>query len=638
MAVQKTAAAVDDILEKIDKCLVRLETFKGNFVKHQKAEHDILACFETARDIMMAFLTDKTDTDRSNLTGVFGGDCVRTSRMRMYLEQCELSELHAKDKRRDLCSAATDAIENVLREKGLADALRNAANKVKNHTGVWEKESEADRVAREKAVADAAAAAEEERKRIAAAGANAAKEAEEEARRKKAQEEENLRLNADADFRQRALEEAIAAVKAAIANKSDKDVLAKGLQEPSRSNGVSKVLGGHSWDGNNFKSKPDYDKLLKDLEKEQAEEAKRRAEEKRLADDPEYNKWARDAAIKTLEEAIKNNSDKDELAKALADPAKANGVKNVLNGHTWDGSNFKKKPDYDKMLKELKAAKEAEEKLLLDEAINAVRKAIDNNENDVELAKAMSKPANADGVKNILKPHKWDGSLFSAPVDKAKLLDELMKKRDPNSGYTAPSTKSVETSAAKAPVAVDSAKRMIIVTVGSELDPSFDFGPGGTMESVLKGITVKLSTTSDPVWPEHAKPYEAEQKFVIQLPEVAKVVFDPAKPDATPGAKITSIALGHGKILEIPPDLEIAVGSQTMAPWGSHKLMQGSKETELHYEVEVNTKFSMTEMPDDSTSLEVDLQVIYTAWLTGHASAIYQPDGKPVAAPVREKD
>lgn len=588
---------------------------------------------------MMAFLTDKADTDRSNLTGVFGGDCVRTGRMRMYLEKCELSELHASDKRRDLASAATDAIENVLREKGLADALRAAANKVKNHSGAWEKESEEDRQRAAKAAADAAAAAaEEERKRLAAAGANAAKEAEEAARRKKAQEEEDARLNADANFRQRAIEEAIAAVKAAIANKSDKDVLAKDLKEPSRSNGVSKVLNGHTWDGSNFKDKPDYDKLLKDLEKEQAEEAKRRAEEERLADDPEFNKWARDAAIKTLEEAIKNNSDKDELAKALAEPAKANGVKNVLNGHTWDGANFKQKPDYDKLLKELKDARDKEEKKLLDDAIDAVRKAIDEDQNDVELAKAMSKPANADGVKNILKPHKWDGSLFADPVDKAKLLDELMKKRDPNSGYTPPTTKTVETSAAKAPVVVDSAKRMIIVTVGSELDPSFDFGPGGTMESVLKGITVKLSTTSDPVWPEHAKPYEAEQKFVIQLPDVAKTVFDPSKPDATPGAKIQSIALGHGKILEIPPDLEIAVGSQTMAPWGSHKLMQGSKETELHYEVEVNTKFSMTEMPDDSTSLEVDLQVIYTAWLTGHASAVYQPDGKPVAAPVRDKE
>jgi len=377
---------------------------------------------------------------------------------------------------------------------------------------------------------------------------------------------------------------------------------------------------------------------LKDLEKEQAEEAKRRAEEKRLADDLEYNKWARDAAIKTLEQAIKNGSDKDELAKALAEPAKANGVRKLLDGHTFDGANFKQKPDYDKLLAELKAARDAEEKKLLDDAINAVKKAIDDNQNDVELAKGLSAPSNADGVKKLLEPHKWDGSLFSAPVDKAKLLDELMKKRDPNSGYTAPTSKTIETAPAKPAVKVDSAKRMIIVTVGSELDPSFDFGPGGTMESVLKGITVKLSTASDPVWPDHAKPYEAEQKFVIQLPEVAKTIFDPSKPDATPGAKINCIALGHGKILEIPPDLEIAVGSQTMAPWGSHKLMQGSKETELHYEVEVNTKFSMIEMPDDSTSLEVDLQVIYTAWLTGHASAVYQPDGLPVPAPVRDKD
>lgn len=61
--------------------------------------------------------------DRTKLIAVFGGDCIRVTRLRKYVEMTELSDLHAKDKRKDMCEAACDSIENVLIDKVVAFQL-----------------------------------------------------------------------------------------------------------------------------------------------------------------------------------------------------------------------------------------------------------------------------------------------------------------------------------------------------------------------------------------------------------------------------------------------------------------------------------------------------------------------------------
>jgi len=175
--------------------------------------------------------------------------------------------------------------------------------------------------------------------------------------------------------------------------------------------------------------------------------------------------------------------------------------------------------------------------------------------------------------------------------------------------------------------------RVITITVSSELEPSFDFGPNGTMIMELEHITVKLSTTVEPPMPRHAKPFDAEQVFAITVPEVAKIVFDPAA-GTPPEGKVEAIAKGDGKVLSIPEDIDVKVQKQMMSPYGYQSLLEGSNETQLQYEVQVDANLRPV-AEDGGQALEVGLVVHFKAWLTGHRSAKFQDDGNPVDPPVR---
>jgi hypothetical protein len=197
------------------------------------------------------------------------------------------------------------------------------------------------------------------------------------------------------------------------------------------------------------------------------------------------------------------------------------------------------------------------------------------------------------------------------------------------------SEKRIQTGAGGPRVELDRDKpRMVKVTITSELNPSFDFGPKGTMVMGLPHVTVKVTTTVDPPFPPDAKPFDEEQKFVIQIPSVDKVVFDPAA--QTPaGGKVIAHASGSGKLLEFPEDIDAKFQAQTMAPWGSHCLIEGTKETHLQYECQAGCKPELAEGDDGQTELSVNLDVCFTAWLTGDKSAKFQPDGKPLPNPER---
>jgi len=179
--------------------------------------------------------------------------------------------------------------------------------------------------------------------------------------------------------------------------------------------------------------------------------------------------------------------------------------------------------------------------------------------------------------------------------------------------------------------------RVLTVTITSELDPAFDFGPGGTMVMEMSHIMVNISTTCEPAWPSNAPAFPPTQDFKIPTDDLKKIVFDPDKPADMPGGTVQTAVVGQGEICSNVPDwLTVQVQRQTMAPWGSHKLLEGKNETELHYEVEVESTVSMGDGPtDDSSSIGIGLSVKFTGWLTGHKSAVFQPDGNPKAAPVR---
>lgn len=179
--------------------------------------------------------------------------------------------------------------------------------------------------------------------------------------------------------------------------------------------------------------------------------------------------------------------------------------------------------------------------------------------------------------------------------------------------------------------------RVLTVTLSSHLTPTFDFGDGGTMVMELSHIMVNISTTCEPAWPSNAPAFPPSQDFRIPTDDLKEIVFDPSKPEDMPGGTVQTVVVGQGEICSNVPDwLTVQVQRQTMAPWGSHKLLEGTNETELQYEVEVESTVSMAEGPtDDSSALGIGLSVKFTGWLTGHKSAVFQPDGKPKVAPVR---
>jgi len=176
--------------------------------------------------------------------------------------------------------------------------------------------------------------------------------------------------------------------------------------------------------------------------------------------------------------------------------------------------------------------------------------------------------------------------------------------------------------------------RKVIVSVTGELQPSFNYGEDDIMVMEFSGINLKLETAVEPAMPSRAKPYDAEQELFITIPEVSKIVFDPAA-CTPPGGRIQALARENLKVLDIPPSIDAKVQSRTMAPWGYHTLRLGDLETRLEYEVQITVKFSLLEEDDGGHELTAGVEVQFTGWLTGHGSAKFQPDGKPLEAPVR---
>jgi len=241
-------------------------------------------------------------------------------------------------------------------------------------------------------------------------------------------------------------------------------------------------------------------------------------------------------------------------------------------------------------------------------------------------------------VKDILAAHApapWDpkGDTFApgAKPDHDKLLKDLgdAKKKAAPPPFKPPNSEYVDPE--NPPVA--------IITVSSEIKPTFDFGAKGEMVMKLPKVNVTLNTKCEPPIPPEAnpKPFEEKQAFEVEFPELLEVIFDKNKPEDKPGGKVVATITLNKKVMEIPADIEVGVGSQTMSPWGSHKLLEGTKETELHFECHVASEFAMEEMDDESCELLVELKVTVTAWLTGVNSAAFN-DGVVVEAPARAKD
>jgi len=124
---------IDEILAKMECALVfaRVETVRGGVVRLSKAELELFAHVERARNFMMSVLQSEK-ADRKLLSQIFGGDCVRISRIRAVLESVQVLWPSSGEPRLRSCLNACVSVEQILGDLGLGFALRLAQVREEN--------------------------------------------------------------------------------------------------------------------------------------------------------------------------------------------------------------------------------------------------------------------------------------------------------------------------------------------------------------------------------------------------------------------------------------------------------------------------------------------------------------------------
>lgn len=115
---------VDNVMDRMVAAIGRVKSSQGSIVSLPKAELDLLAQIEIARDIMMEAL--KYQGDRAQLRDIFGGNCARIARIRAICESIEFSEMNSGDQRLRTCLRSCESVEKVLIDLGDGEALRSA--------------------------------------------------------------------------------------------------------------------------------------------------------------------------------------------------------------------------------------------------------------------------------------------------------------------------------------------------------------------------------------------------------------------------------------------------------------------------------------------------------------------------------
>jgi len=108
------AMEVDQILDKIDSSMVRLDKVKASVIKRRVAESDFLTQVEAARDVLQIALQG----DKLQLDAIYGGQCVRIGKLRYMLETISLSDMYKQDQRWKHIQARVESVESVLQELG----------------------------------------------------------------------------------------------------------------------------------------------------------------------------------------------------------------------------------------------------------------------------------------------------------------------------------------------------------------------------------------------------------------------------------------------------------------------------------------------------------------------------------------
>lgn len=167
----------------------------------------------------------------------------------------------------------------------------------------------------------------------------------------------------------------------------------------------------------------------------------------------------------------------------------------------------------------------------------------------------------------------------------------------------------------------------VFVEVSPEIQPGFNRGPNGTFIMDLPPIKVKLCTTCTPPPPADPglTPFKPYEEFYVHLPEVTRVVFDPAT-GMPPGATAAATTRKRGAVLEVPQRVTLNAQIKSNSPYGSLVLedlqvtntyKQKIGETTLNYRLQVEGQLSVNRGGGNggSNRLEVDLNFHFSCVL-----------------------
>lgn len=164
----------------------------------------------------------------------------------------------------------------------------------------------------------------------------------------------------------------------------------------------------------------------------------------------------------------------------------------------------------------------------------------------------------------------------------------------------------------------------VFVDVSPLIQPTMNRGPDGCLVMDLPPIRVQLSTTCTLPLPAEAglAPFKPFEEFFVTLPEVSRVVFDPAR-GMPPNATATAQTRKRGAVLEAPSSVTIQAKLKANSPFGSlvleeSQVMNGMKqkigETTLNYRLQVDGQLVVNRGAGNygSNRLEVDLSFSFT--------------------------
>eukprot|EP00450_Noctiluca_scintillans_P008915 CAMPEP_0194487986 /NCGR_PEP_ID=MMETSP0253-20130528/8081_1 /TAXON_ID=2966 /ORGANISM="Noctiluca scintillans" /LENGTH=566 /DNA_ID=CAMNT_0039328299 /DNA_START=56 /DNA_END=1756 /DNA_ORIENTATION=+ len=109
-----TPAAMDGVLQSLEKALSKVDVCQGSRVRLVKAELEMLQLIEQARDFMAAILQDRT-----LLKEIFA-DCLRIGKLRATLEATRFSGKNCEDKRPAECMKVVESVEQLIKDNAWA--------------------------------------------------------------------------------------------------------------------------------------------------------------------------------------------------------------------------------------------------------------------------------------------------------------------------------------------------------------------------------------------------------------------------------------------------------------------------------------------------------------------------------------